>query len=110
MDGILGIGGGDAGTSVPVHTRAFVPRPGQGGGPSGDPSQLVGERSRNILAAIASLANRRQMANTAVPMQIPQGGDYAASQRIGMDTANPHAWGAERFMHGIAANIQTYVA
>src|SRR5215475_2653965 len=106
----LGVTLGD--TNIPATTPPFVPTPGQGGSlpGTGDPTQALGEQSKKILAAIAAASSRKQMANTAVPMQVPGGGNFAASQRIGMDTANPHAWGTERFMSGVAANIKTWVA
>jgi hypothetical protein len=93
-------------TSIPATTPPFLPPPGGGG----DPTSAINDQSKKILAAIAQATSRKQAANTAVPMALPQGGDYKASQQIGMNTANPHAWGAERFMGGVAENIKTFVA
>lgn len=108
----LGVSTSQEGTSIPVTTPPFVPTPGQGGGlpGSGDPTGALNDQTKKILQAIASAATRKQAANTAVPMALPQGGDAAAARQIGMNTANPHAWAPERFMHGVAANIKTYVA
>jgi hypothetical protein len=65
---------------------------------------------RKILETLAQQSQRKQFAGQPVPQNIPQGGDRQAAMNIGMNTANPHAWGAQRMMASIGANIKTAVA
>jgi hypothetical protein len=94
---IPGIGGGGAVPGVPAAPQ---------GQTAPDPNQ----KAQQILATLMQAAGRKQMANTAVPAAIPAGGDAAAAGRIGMDTAWPKAWGTQRFLGTIGANIKSAVA
>jgi hypothetical protein len=98
---IPGIGSGGG---VPV----IPPAGPQGGAPApqtGDP----GDKVKQILEAIKQVASRKQVANTAVPMSIPAGGDVESARNIGMNTANPHAWGTQRFLATLGASIKNGV-
>lgn len=93
-----------------LGSSAGLPVPGIPAAPQGQTAPPTGVDPQKILAALLQASQRKQAANTAVPSPVPPGGDYAASQRIGMDTAWPHAWGTQRFLGGVAANIKTAVA
>lgn len=85
------LGGDVVPTQAPSATPPILPTPG------GDPSQQVNDKTKQLLQIIAQASQRKQMANTAVPGQVPQGGDMAAARNIGMNTANPNAWGHSAF-------------
>jgi hypothetical protein len=98
---IPGIGSGGG---VPV----IPPAAPQGGAPApqtGDPNDKV----KQIISLIQQAAQRKQVANTAVPMSIPAGGDVESARKIGMNTANPHAWGTQRFLASLGASIKNGV-
>jgi hypothetical protein len=99
------------GPAVSVATPTFngSPVPGAGGG-APDPSQQVSDMTKKLLANIAQAAQRRQFAGTPVPAAVPGFKDPAEAQQIGMNTANPNAWGRQRLMAGVATNIQNAVA
>jgi hypothetical protein len=99
------------GGNIPVATPQFAGGAApvaQGGVP--DPSSQVNDMTKKLLATIAQAAQRRQFAGTPVPAAVPGFKDPAAAQQIGMNTANPNAWGKQRLMNGIATNIQNAVA
>jgi hypothetical protein len=90
---------------------------GVGGGPPGVPGQPQpqtatdpNQKAQQILATLLQAAQRKQAANTAVPGQVPGQTDPRIAQSIGMNTANPHAWGTQRFLAGLAGNIKNAVA
>jgi hypothetical protein len=66
--------------------------------------------TQRIMAALAQASQRKQFAGQPVPSPVPGQVDPHAAQRIGMDTANPHAWGAQRFMAGVQGMIQNAVS
>lgn len=99
------------GGTPPVTTPTFsgAPVPGAEGG-TPDPSSQVNDMTKKLLATIAQASQRRQFAGTPVPAAVPGFKDPADAQKIGMNTANPNAWGKQRLMSGIATNIQNAVA
>src|SRR5882757_6867272 len=99
--------GGPVPITTPQFTGGAAPVP-SGGSP--DPSQQVSDMTKKLLATIAQASQRRQFAGTPVPAAVPGFKDPAAAQQIGMNTANPSAWGKQRLMSGIATNIQNAVA
>jgi hypothetical protein len=106
------MGNGDAATVVPGVTPAttppFLPSGAPGGAP--EPSSQVGEMTKRILATLAQSAQRKQFAGTPQPAAVPGMQDPNAARQIGMNTANPHAWGAQRLMAGVTTSIQNAVA
>lgn len=100
------------GGPVPITTPQFAggaaPVPGGAGAP--DPAAQVSEMAKKIMATLAQNTQRKQFAGTPVPAAIPGMQDPNAARKIGMDTANPNAWGKERLMNGIATNISNAVA
>jgi hypothetical protein len=105
-----GLPGGDipittptwAGTSVPIATAAGATPPA--------PADAVRQMTQRILQTFAQNAQRKQFAGTPIPAQVPGMRDPAAARNIGMNTANPRAWGGQRLMAGIATSIQNAVA
>lgn len=95
-----------SGTLANIATPTFAGTPVPGVPQAQQPDQ----RSAEMLQWLKQLAQRKQMQNTAVPMSIPQGGNAQAAQQIGMNTAWPSAWGKQRLLASIAANIKTGVA
>jgi len=75
-----------------------------------DPSMQVNNMAKQIMARLAQASQRKQFAGTPVPSAVPGMQDPNAARKIGMDTANPNAWGKQRLMAGIATNIQNAVA
>lgn len=73
-------------------------------------TQDPNEKVKQILTAIMQASQRKQSANTAVPGNIPAQQDPHASQNVGMNTANPRAWGTQRMFGMIGANIKNAVA
>jgi hypothetical protein len=92
------------GGNVPSVPQA--PGAAPGAQTSADPNQ----KAQQILAQLLQAASRKQAANTAVPMAIPAQQDPNAARQIGMNTANPHAWGLQRLSAGIQTNIKNAVA
>jgi hypothetical protein len=99
----VALGGGDTPVQSPAATPPFLPSQ------NSDPTQQVNTQAQKILQAIAQASQRKQLANTAVPGAIPQMEDPNAARQIGMNTANPNAWGAQRFMAGLGASIKNAV-
>jgi hypothetical protein len=106
------MGNGDAATVVPGVTPATTPPflPGSAPGGTPDPSSQVGEMTKRILQTLAQSAQRKQFAGTPQPAAVPGMQDPNAARQIGMNTANPHAWGAQRLMAGVTTSIQNAVA
>ena len=100
--------GGLPGGEIPISTPPFLPP--VGGSPVEAAASPINEMTKRILQTLAQTAQRKQFAGTPVPGQIPGMRDPNAARQIGMNTANPHAWGAQRFMSGIATSIQNAVA
>lgn len=98
-----------AGGSIPGLDAGQVPGiPSQGGGvapQTADPNDKV----KQIIALIQQAAQRKQVANTAVPSALPAGGDVEAARNIGMNTARPGAWGTQRFLATLGAIIKNGV-
>jgi hypothetical protein len=90
-------------------TFAGTPVPGVAGA-SGDPSIDANAKAQDILKQFIQMAQRKQMANTAVPSAIPGMTDPREARNIGMGTSNPHAWGFERLAAGLSGNIKNAVA
>jgi len=97
---------------VPMTTPPFLPGsvPGIGGSPSSVPGQdAVTDKTNSIIKALLQAATRKQMANTAVPMQIPGREDPNAARNIGMNTAWPSAWGTQRFLGTLGSMMKNAV-
>jgi hypothetical protein len=89
---------------APIATPTFG-----GGAVPGLPPQVSdpNAKAQQIIEMIKQAAQRKQVANTAVPAAIPAGGESLQSARsIGMNTANPHAWSTQRFLATLGANIK----
>jgi hypothetical protein len=101
------------GGAIPVTTPQVaggadpVPSFGQSAG-TPDPSMQVNQMAKQIMARLAQAQQRKQFAGTPVPGAIPQRQD--SGQNIGMNTANPHAWGKQRFAAGVQSMISNAVA
>src|ERR1700688_1786843 len=104
---VPGLPGGAIPTTTPTFSGAPVPG-GAGGTP--DPSAQVSEMTKKLLQALAQASQRKQFAGQPNPAAVPGQRDPNAARQIGMNTANPHAWGTQRFMAGIATSIQNAVA
>jgi len=95
------------GGAIPVATPQFAggaaPVPG-GGTP--DPAAQVSEMAKKIMATLAQNSQRKQFAGTPQPIPVPGQQDPNAARQIGMNTANPHAWGKQRLMAVLATSIQ----
>jgi hypothetical protein len=99
------------GGTPPITTPTFsgAPVPGGGGG-TPDPSSQVNEMTKRLMQTLAQAAQRKQFAGTPVPAAVPGQRDPNAARQIGMNTANPNAWGKQRFMSGLATSLQNAVA
>jgi hypothetical protein len=64
--------------------------------------------TKKLLATLAQAAQRKQFAGTPVPGAIP--GQQDSGRNIGMNTANPHGWGLQRFAAGISSSIKNAVS
>src|SRR5882724_5510723 len=93
------------GGQIPVTTPPF-----QAGGATADPAEQVRTMTQRIMQALSQASQRKQFAGTAVPGKIPGQVDPSEARSIGMNTAWPHAWGAQRFMAGVQGMIQNAVA
>jgi hypothetical protein len=93
---------------VPTTTPPFLP-PAGGGSPVEAAAAPINEMTKRILQTLAQSAQRKQFAGTPQPGAIPAMRDPAAARQIGMNTANPHAWGAQRLMAGVATSIKNAV-
>jgi hypothetical protein len=78
--------------------------------PQQDPANAVNEKTKQMLTALMQAVQKKQMANTARPAQVPGGGDVEAARNIGMNTAWPAAWGQQRFFATLGANMKNAVA
>lgn len=96
-------------TVVPGETPGTTPPILQGGG-TPDPSAQVAEMTKKLLATLAQASQRKQFSGTAQPSPVPGQQGAQAAQSIGMNTANPNAWGRQRFMAGLGSTIQNAVA
>ena len=96
-------------TVVPGQTQGTTPPllPGSG---TPDPAAQVSEMTRRLLATLAQASQRKQFAGTPQPAPVPGQQGMAAARNIGMNTANPHAWGTQRFLAGLGATISNAVA
>lgn len=97
--------GGMPGGGIPITTPPILP-----GAGTPDPSAQVGEMTKRLLATLAQASQRKQFAGQPAPSPVPGMHDPNAARQIGMNTANPHAWGTQRFMAGLGASIQNAVA
>jgi hypothetical protein len=102
------------GGPIPVATPGFdgstpVPSFGQSAA-TPDPSMQVNNMAKAIMQRLAQASQRKQFAGAPVPAAVPGMQDPNAARKIGMDTANPNAWGKQRLMNGIATNISNAVA
>jgi hypothetical protein len=99
------------GGDMPITTPTFaggMPPTGAGAPPA--PADAVKQMTQRILQTLAQSSQRKQFAGAPVPAAVPGMEDPAAARNIGMNTANPHAWGAQRLMAGVATSIQNAVA
>lgn len=103
------------GGEVPIATPQFagggapVPSFGQSAG-TPDPSMQVNNMAKAIMQRLAQAQQRKQFAGTPVPGAVPQRQDPNAGHSIGMNTANPHAWGKQRFAAGVQSMIANAVS
>lgn len=97
-------------SAATTPTFSGAPIPGVPGQPQAQTAADPNQKAQQILATILQAAQRKQAANTAVPMNIPPQEDPNAARQIGMNTANPRGWGLERLSAGIATNIKNAVA
>lgn len=67
-------------------------------------------KAQKILAMLQQAAQRKQVANTAVPSPVPGMQDPNEAQQIGMNTGNPRAWGLQRFAGMLSTNVKNAVA
>jgi len=88
-------------------TPAVVPGQTPGTTPPFQPDANM--TAQRILQAIAINQSRKQFGGMPIPAALPQGGDWSGAHNIGMQTGNPNAWGAERFMSGLGAFIRDAV-
>jgi hypothetical protein len=73
-----------------------------------DPSAQVSDMTKRLLQTLAQASQRKQFAGTPVPSAIP--GQQDSGRNIGMNTANPHAWGLQRFAAGLSSSIKNAVS
>jgi hypothetical protein len=66
--------------------------------------------TQRIMQALAQASQRKQFAGQPAPAAVPGQQDPNAARNIGMNTSNPHAWGAQRFMASLQTSIQNAVA
>jgi hypothetical protein len=110
--------GGLPGGAIPVATPPILPGsvPGAGAPSFGqsasvpDPSMQVNEMAKKLMAVLAQASQRKQFAGTPVPGAIPGQQDPNAARQIGMNTANPHGWGLQRFAAGLSTSIKNAVS
>jgi len=93
------------GGNIPVTTPPFQP-----GGGTPDPAAQVNSMTQRIMQALAQASQRKQFAGQPVASPVPGQIDPAEARSIGMNTKNPHAWGAQRFMAGVQGMIQNAVS
>jgi len=102
----VGFQGGEAEFGTPsIATPPFQP-----GGGTPDPSAQVQSMTQRIMQALAQASQRKQFAGQPVHSAVPGQVDPAEARSIGMNTKNPHAWGAQRFMAGLQNSIQNAVS
>jgi hypothetical protein len=106
------MGNETTGTVVPGVTPGTTPpfQGGQGQGQGQDPSEQVRQMTQKILATLAQSSQQKKFAGTPHPSAVPGRQDPNAARNIGMNTANQHAWGGQRFMAGLQTMIQNGVA
>lgn len=75
-----------------------------------DPSEQAREMTKRILATLAQSSQQKKFAGTPRPAPVPGQQGMGEARSIGMNTGNPHAWGAQRFMAGLQTMIQNGVA
>lgn len=75
-----------------------------------DPSEQVREMTKRILTTLAQSSQQKKFAGTPRPAPVPGQQGMGEARSIGMNTGNPHAWGAQRFMAGLQTMIQNGVA
>jgi hypothetical protein len=92
--------GSASGTTIPGIPTA----------PRQPPAAPDDQQAKQILATILQAAQRKQMANTAVPSAVPGMQDPTRAMQAGMGTAWPHAWGGVRFAGTVGAVISNAVA
>ena len=96
-------------TVVPGQTPGTTPSFGQSAS-TPDPTMQVNDMAKKLMATLAQASQRKQFAGTPVPGAIPGQQDSNAARQIGMNTANPHAWGLQRFAAGISTSIKNAVS
>lgn len=75
-----------------------------------DPSEQVREMTKRILTTLAQSSQQKKFSGTPHPSPVPGQQGMGAARSIGMNTGNPNAWGAQRFMAGLQTMIQNGVA
>jgi hypothetical protein len=96
---------------VPGNLPGAQDSPSPGGPPSGaSPAASIDEQTKRMLAMIAQAAQQKKFAGAPHPSPVPGMKDPNAARNIGMNTANPHAWGTQRFLAGLQTMIQNGVA
>jgi hypothetical protein len=96
---------------IPGNSPGAQDSPSPGVPPSGaSPSAALDEKTKQILAMISQAAQRKQISGTPHPSAVPGRMDPNAARNIGMNTANPHAWGTQRFLAGLQTMIHNAAA
>lgn len=88
--------------TAPATTPPMMPSPQGAAAP-------IDEQTKKILAALTQAATQKRAAGTPRPSPLPGGMNPTAPSYM-TQGPNPHAWGAQRLMYGIQANIKNYVA
>jgi hypothetical protein len=87
-----------------MSTAPILPGGTLGQSPSPD------ETTKKLIEMLTRSAQTPQIAAKPNPMPVPGRVDPNAARQIGMNTANPHGWGFERFAAGVAGDVRNAVA
>jgi hypothetical protein len=104
----ISVPGGDIPVTTPPFAGGSIPSAGMQ--PGAAPADAVNQMTRRIMETLAQSSQRKQFAGTPVASAVPGQQDPNAARQIGMNTANPNAWGAQRLMAGVASSIQNAVS
>lgn len=96
------------GSVVPGVTTGTTP-PILPGGEAQAAAQPTTDKVKQLMAMISQAANRKQAGGTPIPQSVPQQ-DNSGPSTLGMNTANPHAWGTQRFLANLSTSMRNAVA
>src|ERR1700690_3233244 len=88
--------GQTTGTTPPILPAGGVP------GVPQDPSAQLSDKVKSIMQMMAKAAQAKQAGGTPIPQNVPAQEKNGPSQ-LGMNTANPHAWGTQRFLDNLGS-------